>query len=445
VSRRGEETARVGEARSPRRRAAVLTGVGESQIFELPTRGELVIGRDPAADIAFAHASLSRRHARLVVDRDGVLLCDLGSKNGTRIGSHALVPDRPEPLPPGAAAELGAVMLLVTDAHVARPPHRRAGSADPELDHDIVITPALEALDDAIKKAAVTDLPILLLGETGVGKDVFAERVHALSRRSEGRLVRVHAAAIAESLFESELFGHEQGAFTGATAGKAGLLEVAHGGTVFIDEVGELPASIQVKLLRVLDDRRVQRVGAIAARKIDVRFIAATHRDLAAEVARGAFRQDLYQRLRGVSLRIPPLRERPGDVKVLASAFLRRVADDKQFSDEALHALSRQPLWGNVRELRNIVERSALLVHAPRIGAADLALDGTPRTAAMSAGPALPPEHAAERARIVAALERAKGNQTQAADLLGMSRRALVYKLTEYAIPRPRKPSRNRG
>jgi two-component system, NtrC family, response regulator AtoC len=422
----------------------VLTGDGESLAFELPTRGEVIIGRDLGADIVFAHASLSRRHARLLVGHDAVLLCDMGSKNGTRIGSRTLTPDKPEPLPRGAAAELGAVTLLVIEAHAARPPSRRGGTADTDLDHDVVITPALEALDEALKKAAVTDLPILLLGETGVGKDVFAERVHALSRRSSRRLVRVHAAAIAESLFESELFGHERGSFTGATAAKAGLLEVADGGTVFIDEIGELPVSIQVKLLRVLDDRRVQRVGAITARKVDVRFVAATNRDLAAEVARGIFRQDLYQRLRGVSLRIPPLRERRSDVKVLASAFLRRVADDKRFSDEALRVLSKHPLWGNVRELRNIVERSALLAFSERIGPADLVFDGTPTIAVANVDPDLAPEQATQRQRILAALEKAQGNQTVAADLLGMSRRAMVYKLTEYRIPRPRKANRKR-
>ncbi|TMQ15437.1 MAG: FHA domain-containing protein [Deltaproteobacteria bacterium] len=432
-----EETAGRGGGRARRGRTALLTGDGDSLAFDLPSRGELVIGRDPGADIVFAHESLSRRHARLLLEPGSVQLCDLESKNGTRIGARRLVPGRAEALRPGAAAELGAVLLLVVEPQ--RGPSRPR-TRETDADHDLVITPALEGLDDVLKRASVTDLPILLLGETGVGKDVFAERVHALSPRASRRLVRVHAAAIAEPLFESELFGHEQGAFTGATAAKAGLLEAADGGTVFIDEVGELPASIQVKLLRVLDDRRIQRVGAITPRKVDVRFVAATNRDLATEVARGVFRQDLYQRLRGVSLRVPPLRERRDDVRILACAFLRRVADDKRFSEAALRALSRQPFWGNVRELRNLVERTALLVRTEQIGQADLVFDAATAVPGSSPDPA--PAQASQRQQIVVALEKARGNQTVAAGLLGMSRRALVYKLTEYGIPRPRKTVR---
>jgi DNA-binding NtrC family response regulator len=439
--RRGhDETARRGERR-PRGRTIALTGAGASLTFELPARGEMIIGRDPGADIVFPHGSLSRRHARLIVGRDAILLCDLGSKNGTRIGSRPLTPDQPEPLPHGAAAELGAVMLLVVEPQPSAPA-RRAAPAELDRDHDVVITPALEALDEALRKAAVTDLPILLLGETGVGKDVFAERVHALSPRAARRLVRIHAAAIAEPLFESELLGHEQGSFTGAATAKAGLLEVADGGTVFIDEIGELPATIQVKLLRVLDDKRVQRVGGVTSRRVDIRFVAATNRDLAAEVARGAFRQDLYQRLRGVTLRIPPLRERRADIAILASAFLRRIAGDKRFSGPALRMLCKQPFWGNVRELRNVVERSALLARSDELGPPDLVFDAVTSVAASADPPERAPEQGAERQRIVIALEKAHGNQTAAARLLGISRRALLYKLDAYALPRPRRPSR---
>ena len=434
--RASEETARRGDRRR-RARTLVLTGEGSSIAFELPARGDIVIGREPGADVFFDHPSLSRRHARLRITNDGVQLEDLGSKNGTRLAARTLVAGEPVPLPPGTCAELGVVVLLLLDAGAAE--STRAVPPGASGGHDAVITPALEPLDAMLLKVADTDLPILLLGETGVGKDVFAERIHARSRRASKRIVRVHASAIAESLFESEIFGHEQGAFTGAVVAKAGLLEVADGGTVFIDEVGDLPPAVQVKFLRVLDDRRVQRVGAIVAKKIDVRFVAATNRDLAAEVARGAFRQDLYQRLRGVALRIPPLRERREDIRLLAAAFLRRIAKDKRFSDDALHALSKHPFWGNVRELRNVVERSALLARGDMLSAADLVFDGAPHAAASPSEPSLPPDQATEKQRIVLALKRANGNQTEAAKLLGMSRRALVYKIGQYAIPRPRK------
>jgi two-component system, NtrC family, response regulator AtoC len=293
-----------------------------------------------------------------------------------------------------------------------------------------------------LRKIAPTNLPVLLLGETGVGKDVFAERLHVLSPRSKRPFVRVHAAAIPEGLVESELFGHEAGAFTGATRAKVGLLEAADGGTVFIDEVGELSLALQVKLLRVLEDRRVQRVGAVVARRVDVRFVAASHRDPSELVRTGRMRQDFFQRLRGLTLRLPPLRERSREIPALADALLKRIAPGRSFSKAAQLALSKHPYFGNVRELRNVVERTALLSDQREIAAAALvfseaqALESPPRGADAAA-----PAPSAEARRIELALRKTNGHQGRAAELLGISRRTLIHRLDEYGIARPRKRS----
>lgn len=432
-------------ASSQRTRTAVLTGKAASVAFVLPERGELVIGRDQGVDLPVDDTSLSRRHARLRLTPTTVTIEDLSSKNGTRIGARRLTADMPSALDLGAVAELGAVMLTVVERSEPRSP--RASTRAREAAHTLVVTPSLAPLLELVARIAPTDLPVLMLGETGVGKDVFAERIHQLSRRAAKAFVRVNAAALAESLFESELFGHEQGAFTGAVRGRAGLLETADGGTVFLDEVGELPPAIQVKLLRVIDDRQVHRVGGISSKRVDVRFVAATNRDLSAEVAAGTFRKDLYHRLRGVVVEVPPLRERRTDIPMLAAAFLERVAPDKRLGDDASRALARSPFWGNVRELRNVVERTALLTRARTITAADIVWDergaaqdeatsscDDPSTASATSATS------AEAKRIASALARSKGNQTAAAKLLGISRRTLVYKLSALDLPRPRTP-----
>jgi transcriptional regulator with PAS, ATPase and Fis domain len=417
-------------------RTAVLTGKASSVAFTLPDRGELVIGRDPEVELPVDDASLSRRHALLRLTPSGMTIEDLSSKNGTRIGARRASPKSPLVLAMGAVAELGGVMLTVVERSEARAA-RRASRKDAA--HELVVTASLAPLLDLVARIAPTDLPVLMLGETGVGKDVFAERIHQLSRRASRAFVRVNAAALAETLFESELFGHEQGAFTGALRGRAGLLETADGGTVFFDEVGELPPAIQVKLLRVIDDRRITRVGGTTMKRVDVRFVAATNRDLAAEVASGSFRKDLYHRLRGVVVEVPPLRERRADIPLLAAAFLERVAPHKKLGDDALRALAKSPFWGNVRELRNVVERSALLARAKKLSAADIVWDE--RAAApleQEGGRGASPE----TKQIQTALARCKGNQTAAAKLLGISRRTLVYKLSALDLPRPRSRAR---
>jgi transcriptional regulator with PAS, ATPase and Fis domain len=313
----------------------------------------------------------------------------------------------------------------------------------------VVDDPQMRALHALVKKVAAGDISVLLLGETGVGKEVFAEAIHAASPRAGKPFQKFNCAAFTETLLESELFGHEKGAFTGAVKAKIGLIESANGGSVLLDEVGEMPLSTQVKLLRVLEAREVMRVGDTRPRPIDVRFIAATHRDLEARVAKGDFRQDLYFRLNGISLVIPPLRERIAELESLAKHFIARAA--KQFgkspepllTPEALALLQNYAWPGNLRELRNMLERAVLLANDRMLGPDDLPLDKlTAQPLIKPAGEAHPvvaPDVEGERAKVIAALELHGGNQTLAARALGISRRTMLNRLDAYAIPRPRK------
>lgn len=318
---------------------------------------------------------------------------------------------------------------------------------------------ALYAQADAVARAGIN---VLILGETGVGKDVLARAIHDKSERAGRPFLRLNCAALAEPLLESELFGHERGAFTGAIQSKTGLLQSSAGGSVFLDEIGEFPQRLQPKLLQVLENREILSVGSVKPRAIDVRFIAATNRDLEAEALCGEFRSDLYYRLAGFTFVIPPLRERREDILPLALEFLRRLSLEQGHSasirirdDAAIHLLDYA--WpGNVRELRNVMERAVVLCEGRSIGPEHLPLDkmrsvvlvNQPKPSAASEretvlpGAELSPEELAERERIVEVLAECAGNQSQAAEVLGISRSTLVNRLNVYRIRRPRKRPR---
>src|SRR5262245_10459913 len=260
------------------------------------------------------------------------------------------------------------------EALVARSSERLRGhDAAPPIAGVIVEDPRMRRVYGLANSAARGAISILIVGETGVGKDVMATQIHRLSPRAKAPFVTLNCAAISESLLESELFGHEKGAFTGATDAKAGLLEMAPGGTVFLDEIAEMPAKLQAKLLRVLETREIQRVGSVKTRAIDVRFVAATNRDLEADIAEGKFRRDLYYRLNGITLHIPPLRERRAEILPLVRSFLARFAREAgdrpapDISPDAGRLLENYPWPGNVREVRNVVERALLLCEGSEI------------------------------------------------------------------------------
>ena len=303
-------------------------------------------------------------------------------------------------------------------------------------------SPAMQQVLTLAERAAAGTINVLILGETGAGKEVIARFIHDRSARARQPFVCVDCAALSPALLESELFGHERGAFTGAGAAKTGLLETAPGGTVLLDEVGELPLPLQAKLLRAIETRAITRVGSVRPRPIDVRFLAATNRDLEAAVAGGAFRRDLYYRLNGMTLIVPPLRERGADIPALAQAFvaeLCRKGRPPVVSEDAMAALVQYAWPGNVRELRNVIERALLLCRHGELG-----IEHLPEAALRAPTLDLAPAGVAtsERERILAALAACGGNQSRAARELGLSRKVLIARLTSYGVARPRKRAR---
>ncbi|BCR06354.1 acetoacetate metabolism regulatory protein AtoC [Desulfuromonas versatilis] len=315
------------------------------------------------------------------------------------------------------------------------------------VEHEILgRSPAIRRLLEDISRVAPARTSVLITGETGTGKELVARALHRASPREAGPLVTVNCAAFAETLLESELFGHERGAFTGASERKRGLLEVADGGTLFLDEIGEFPLPLQAKLLRVLQERRFRRVGGTAEIESDVRIITATHRDLREMIAAGGFREDLFYRLNVVTLQVPPLREHPEDIPLLATEFLRRFAGElgrpvADLAPPTLEALQRHGWPGNVRELQNVIERGMLFCTGNALQPEDLPEPlGTPREQAgalpwLTLGRPLPELlEEVEGELIRKALVSARGVQAQAAELLGISRSNLQYKLKKYRL-----------
>jgi two-component system response regulator AtoC len=351
-----------------------------------------------------------------------------------------------------------------SDALIARANERikdRPASSDPATNIDW--GSEMQRLHQDAARAAAAKVNILILGETGVGKEVMAKALHRMSRRASKPLVTLNCAGMTESLLESELFGHEKGSFTGATQARAGLLEAAHGGTLFLDELGEMPLSFQQRLLRVLEDGKVRRVGSNETRDVDVRFISATNRDLEAEIEAGGFRLDLFYRLNKMTFTIPPLRERISEIESLAARFLASACEEQSrtpmsIAPEAMAWLRRYSWPGNIRELRNLIERAVVLCEGDVLQVEDLpteklsAVTGTlaPLVNSGHRGRSLPvparPREAKDdeawdldRVRVIDALDAHGWNQGRAAVALGITRRTLSNWLDYYMIPRPQK------
>ena len=440
--------------RDERNEAGLLLVAGEGIAETFPLAGdEAVIGRAAECDVAIAHATLSRRHARLRFGTP-VTVEDLGSKNGIWVAGRRIERGGPVPLPVGEGFEIGRFSFVVI-----RSPRARTRSLQDSMSEALrVVDPTAERVKPIVRDIARSDVNALILGETGVGKEILAETLHQLSGRP-GAFVRVNCAAIAPALLESELFGHARGAFTGATQERPGLIEAAARGTVFLDEIGELPAAAQAKLLRVIEKREVLRVGSVRPILVDARFVAATNRDLPSDVASGRFRGDLFYRLDGVTLVIPPLRERRDRIEPLALQFLQAAHDRRSSTTPLLigrgffERLVAHDWPGNVRELKAVLERAVLLAGGGEIGPRDIALTpvakptaarsptagGATRAPKDAAPGGLSAKEVAERQRVLDALAACNGNQTRAAKRLGLSRTTLVTKLALYRLPRPRK------
>jgi DNA-binding NtrC family response regulator len=304
-------------------------------------------------------------------------------------------------------------------------------------------SPAMQQVYEIIQQTAPTEAAVLIQGPSGTGKELVAQAIHRLSARAKGPFVAVHCAALSPTLLESELFGHEKGSFTGATVQRKGRFEMADGGTLFLDEVSEIDPSIQVKLLRVLEEHTFERVGGEETIQTDIRVIAATNRDLRAHVEQGKFREDLFFRLNVVDILLPPLAERVGDIPLLADRFLKEYCakNNKRIeglTPDAVHLLAAYAWPGNVRELRNTLEKMVVLSRSERLSARDVPAnirDAVKGVAGLAGrGPALTTGSLAdtERRKIMAVLEKNGGNRTRAADELGISRRTLHRKLREY-------------
>ncbi len=303
-------------------------------------------------------------------------------------------------------------------------------------------SPAMQEIFATVERVAASRATVLLAGESGVGKDLIARAIHLHSPRKDRPFVKINCTAIPENLMESELFGYEKGAFTGAQQSKPGKFEQADTGTVFLDEIGDVPASIQVKLLRVLQEREFERLGSNKTRQIDVRVIAATNQDLRPALEQGTFREDLYYRLNVVPINIPPLRTRKEDIPFLADHFIRKLGPESGSRVESITEAGMKMLleyhWpGNVRELENVIERGLVMCSGTRLDAADIQLDAAPRKRAPAGEFPLPEGMTLDEFEsdiIKEALKRAEGNKSQAARILGLTRNALRYRLSQMGM-----------
>ncbi len=459
----GRATAR----RLQKSRIVVVDGPdkGKSWEFEKPV---CTLGRSAVCDLPLNDRAVSGTHCEIEAVEGGWVLRDLGSTNGCFLGEVRL---REAVLPLGARVRVGATTLQIEPGR---------GSVEIPLSqgdrfHDLVgRSVAMRQVFAQLEKIAPLDVTVLVAGETGTGKELVARALHRGSKRASGPLIVQDCSALPRDLVESVLFGHEKGAFTGATERRAGSFEQAHGGTLFLDEVGELPLDLQPKLLRVLEQREVRRVGGSTTQAVDVRVIAATHRDLRAMVAAGTFREDLYYRLGVMTVELPPLRARRDDVPLLAQSlldgFCKRYPEmgPRSFAPAVLDRLASNPWPGNVRELRNVVERAASLCDGPEITVDDLMPAGVIRppvapvatmaarsTDAVIAGAAsglgeqgVPDELAAlpfkdAKARVLEAfepsylralLEKHRGNITRSANAAGLTRYHLRELCKRYGL-----------
>ena len=356
---------------------------------------------------------------------------------------------------PFSLAELVVVIRKELDAHHLREENRSLREALGHryaYDNIVAQSDKMQAVLALVERVAPTNSTVLLGGESGVGKDLIARAIHEHSQRASGPFVKINSTAIPETLLESELFGYEKGAFSGASASKPGKFELADKGTLFLDEIGDVPAAIQVKLLRVLQDREFERLGGTKTHKVDVRLVAATNRDLRAALEEGTFREDLYYRLNVVAIDIPPLRDHKEDIPALANYFLERYAREStkpvnSITPEAMKRLMDYHWPGNVRELQNIIERGVTLFSGTdsgttetKLDTGDIYLDDPIARTPSNSSHVLPPGMTLEQwedETIREALRRANGNKSQAARALGLSRNALRYRLSKLGVPDP--------
>jgi transcriptional regulator with GAF, ATPase, and Fis domain len=425
-----------GRGRGPVRRLsiAVARGRDAGKMFEPEADASATVGTSADNDLVLVDPTVSRYHLELSPSADGIVVRDLDSTNGTFAGAVRI---HQGVVPPGAQLRIGDTLLVVDGASAAsaRAPENET------LPGMVFVSDAMKAVARRVRALAPAPTSVLVHGETGTGKELVARSLHDLSLRAKLPFVVVDCASLPPTLLEAELFGHERGAFTGADRARAGAFERAQGGTVFLDEIGELPLAAQGALLGVLERRRIRRVGGDKEIAIDVRVVSATNRDLRGEVNRNAFRADLFFRLAGARVVLPPLRDRADDIAPLAAHFAMEMTGGTGIADEDIAALAAQHWAGNVRELRSAVER------AITFGAAGIDDETSPAEAA-----AIPPSRgedapvaryrdakaqaveAFERSYLAKLIARAEGNASEAARLAKMDRPYLLGLLRRYGL-----------
>jgi len=401
--------------------------------YHLDGSSDVRIGRGRKNQIILPHSAVSRHHVNLVRQGKKYLLMDR-STNGTFM--DGIKADKVL-LEAGAEFNIGPFLLriVINEPEWERETDVTDTGSKGNIFYGLVGgTEGMKRLFDLIEKVAVTDGTVLIVGETGSGKELVAQAVHDLSSRSSAPFVAINCGAITADLIESELFGHEKGAFTGAIADRKGAFEQAHGGTLFLDEIGELPVNLQPKLLRVLETGEIRKVGSQMSMQVDVRVVAATHRNLKVEADKGSFRADLLYRLFVLPLVVPPLRERGDDIALLATHFLSEMAE---LSPEAMERLESYPWPGNVRELKNTLERGRILTGGKKIGLDDLVFldDSSDKNTVFAAGDGMPENFEdIERLYYSRALEKSEGNIRQAARQLGLPKSTFYDRLKKYGL-----------
>ena len=435
----------------PRSNIACTKGneAGQSWNFE---QDLISIGAHHSCDLVLEDDTVSRRHAEIIRTRDGVILRDNGSTNGTFVGSVRL---KEVFLAPDTTFRVGRTELVFTNQDEVIEVEPTSESCFENLVGESV---AMRQVFGVLDRIAPTNLTVLITGETGTGKELASRATHSRSRRAKGPFIVFDCSAVPENLIESELFGHKRGAFTGAVDSRAGVFELAHKGTIFLDEIGELPLELQSKLLRVLEQREVRRIGSSNAKTVDVRIVAATNRSLKEEIKAGRFREDLYYRLAVVEVELPSLRERISDLSLLIQHLLERASDNpgiKKVDPQVMEVLEAYHWPGNVRELNNVVERAIPFCDGPTIG-----LDSLPEALKLAeklgqepssgatplskvAHTSLPFKDAKdqliqafERQYLIDLLDRHNGNVSKAARAADMDRKTITRLMKKYEITR---------
>ncbi|MBN1282787.1 MAG: sigma 54-interacting transcriptional regulator [Proteobacteria bacterium] len=394
------------------------------------SKSEILIGHHASCDVAVADPYVSRRHCKLVIDGERVKLIDLASTNGVFVGETRVAQ--------AAMERHGSFRVGRSEVHyrLSSESEELAPSESDRLGEMVGRSRAMREVFALIRRVAPSDAPVLITGESGTGKELAARELHRLSLRRQGPFVAINCGALPAGIIEAQLFGHEKGAFTGAVERMPGLIEQAKGGTLFLDEIGEMDAALQTRLLRVLEDKKVRRIGAQAEIDADFRLVAATNRDLRRMAKDGRFREDLLYRIYVVPIEIPSLRERPDDIEHLASHFLARLAKDGRapaLSAGAMKAVRGHPWPGNARELRNAMERTLLLSIRDVIEPRDLFLSFIGTKGGQPGG-----LREQERSHLIEVIAECKGNISRSARRLGIARTSLQAKIRRFKIETPK-------